>query len=162
MRRGVLQEAQPPLHRRSWFVALALLPFVLTPAGIAWGRRRERFLRDHGFARARRASRTAVKRLDRAVHRSTDSQVRFYDEVAGALVEYVADRENRSPSGLTYDQLDDMLAARGVPPEPRRRFRTCLETCDFARFVPDAGKPQAVADLVAEARSVLRALEEVA
>lgn len=162
MRRGPLAEARPPLHRRAWFVVLVLLPFILTPAGIAYGRRRERFLTDHGFARARRAARTAAKRLDRAALRAGDKPAAFYEEVAGALVDYVADRANRPASGLTYDQLDEILAVKGVPPDPRRRYRTCLETCDFARFVPDSGRPQAVADLVAEARAILRALEDVA
>ncbi len=162
LRRGALKEARPPLHRRGWFLALVALPLVLTPAGIAWGRRRERFLTDHGFARARRAARTAVKRLDRAAKRAGESPVAFHEEVAGALVDYVADRANRKASGLTYDQLDDILAAKDVPADPRRRYRACLETCDFARFVPDSGRPQAVADLVTEARAILRALEEVA
>ena len=162
MRRGPLEEARPPLHKRGAFTALLVLPVLLAPAGIAYGRRRERFLRDHGFARARRAARTAAKRLDRAVHRAGDSPAAFHEEVAGALVDYVADRANRSASGLTYDQLDDILAAKGVPPEPRRRYRSCLEACDFARFVPDSGRPQAVADLAGEARSILRALEDVA
>ena len=162
MRRGALQEARPPLHRRGWFLVLIALPFILTPAGIALGRRRERFLTDHGFARARRAARKAAKRLDRAGHRAGDSPAVFHEEVACALVDYVADRANRKASGLTYDQLDDILAAKGVPAEPRRRYRVCLETCDFARFVPDSGRPQAVAELVAEARAILRALEEVA
>jgi hypothetical protein len=162
MRRGTLAEARPPLHRRGWFIALVVLPFILTPVGIAYGRRRERFLTDHGFARARRAARTAAKRLERAAHRAGDKPAAFYEEVAGALVDYVADRANRPAAGLTYDQLDEILAAKHVPAEPRRRYRTCLETCDFARFVPDSGRPKAVADLVAEARAILRALEEVA
>ncbi len=161
MRRGSLHEARPPLHKRGGFVALLVLPLLLAPAGIAYGRRRERFLRDHGFARARRAARKAAKRLDRAAQRAGDSPASFHEEVAGALVDYVADRANRPAAGLTYDQLDDILAARGVPPEPRRRYRACLETCDFARFVPASGQPQAVADLVAEARAILRALEDV-
>jgi hypothetical protein len=162
MVRGSLTEAKPPLHKRGWFLALLVLPLVLTPVGIVLGRRRDRFLTDHGFARARRAARTAAKRLDRAAHRAGASPASFHEEVAGALVDYVADRANRSASGLTYDQLDDILAAKGVPDEPRRRYRACLERCDFARFVPDSGKPQAVAELVTDARAILRALEEVA
>ncbi len=162
MRRGTLQEARTPLHRRGWFLALAALPFILTPVGIAFGRRREKFLRDHGFARARRAARRAAKRLERAAARAGGSPATFYEEVAGALVDYVADRENRAAAGLTYDQLEDLLAAKGVPAETRRRFRSCLETCDYARFVPDSGRPQAVAELGSEARGILRALEEVA
>jgi hypothetical protein len=162
MLRGPLELEKPPLHKRAWFVALLVLPLVAMPTGIALGRRRERYLTDHGFARARRAARTAAKRLERAAQRAQSSPTEFYEEVAGALVAYVADRANRSASGLTYDQLDGILAARGVREEPRRRLRACLETCDFARFVPDSGKPQAVSDLVSEARSILRTLEEVA
>jgi hypothetical protein len=162
MRRGPLEEARAPLHKRGWFVALVVLPFVLTPAGIALGRRRERFMTDRGFARARRAARTAARRLERAKNKASTAPAGFYEEVAGALVDYVADLENRSASGLTYDQLDGILTARGVPAETRRRYRTCLETCDYARFVPDSGRPQAVADLAAEARGILRALEDVA
>ena len=162
MRRGQLAEARPALHRRGWFLVLVLLPIVLTPVGIALGRRRERYLTDRGFARARRAARTAARRLDRAAQRAGDGPAAFHEEVAGALVDYVADRANRPAAGLTYDQLEEILAAKGVPPEPRRRYRTCLETCDFARFVPDSGRPEAVADLVTEARAILRALEEIA
>lgn len=162
MRRGALAETRPPLHQRAWFKALLFVPLVLVPVGIVLGRRRERFLTDHGFARARRAARTAARRLARAAQRAAESPVAFHQEVAGALVDYVADRANRSAAGLTYDQLDDILAAKGVPAEPRRRYRACLETCDFARFVPDSGQPAKVAELVVEARTILRALEDVA
>jgi hypothetical protein len=160
-RRGSLEETRPPIHKRGFFVALLFLPLLLTPAGILFGRRRSRFLSDHGFARARRAGRSAMKRLDRAAARAGESATTFYEEVGGALAAYVADRANRSASGLTYDQLDDILAAKGVALEPRGRYRACLERCDLARFVPDSQRAQARAELVEEARSILRVLEEV-
>jgi hypothetical protein len=161
-RRGPLREATRPIHTRSWFVILALAPLALIPAGIIWGRRHQRFLSDHGFARARRAARAASRRLDRAGSRAGESSTAFHEEVAGALVDYVADRANRSASGLTYDELEEILGAKGVSPELRRRYRSCLETCDFARYVPDSGRPQAREALVEEARSLIRALEETA
>lgn len=157
-----LREAAPPVQKRGWFVALALLPFVLVPAAIVAGRRRERLLSDRGFARARRAARAAEKRLSRASAHAADPTSAFHEEVAGALVDYVADRANRSASGLTYDALDEILVAKKVPDDLRRRYRACLETCDFARYVPDSAGGGSRAELVGEARSVLRALEEVA
>ncbi|HEX4825644.1 MAG TPA: BatD family protein [Candidatus Polarisedimenticolaceae bacterium] len=160
--RGPLETAAAPVQRTGWFVVAALAPLLLVPIGILVGRRRERFLLDHGFARARRAARAAAKRLDRAGTRAGESSTAFHEEVAGALVDYVADRANRSAAGLTYDQLEEILAARGVSADLRRRYRACLESCDFARYVPDAGRPQARTDLVAEARSLVRALEEIA
>jgi hypothetical protein len=41
----------------------------------------------------------------------------------------------------------------------RRRFRATLETCDFARFVPASGKTERRAELLAEARSLIDALD---
>jgi hypothetical protein len=160
--RGSLKTSSPPVQRSGWFLALAALPFVLVPVGIALGRRRERYLRDLGFARARRAARSASRRLDRAAARAGESSTAFHEEVAGALVDYVADRANRPAAGLTYDQLEEILAAKGVAPDLRRRYRGCLESCDFARYVPDSARLEARSDLVAEARAIVRALEEVA
>jgi hypothetical protein len=161
-RRGALESSSVPVHRTGWFLALALLPLFLVPAGIFAGRRRERYLSDRGFARARRAARAAARRLERASARAGESATAFHEEVAGALVDYVADRANRSAAGLTYDQLEEILAAKGASPELRRRYRGCLESCDFARYVPDSGRPQARSDMVAEARALVAALEGVA
>jgi hypothetical protein len=161
-RRGALRQDAAPLHRKGWFVALAIAPIAAVPLGIYWGRRRERYLLDHGFARARRAARAAVKRLDRAAGKARTSSTAFHEDVAGALVDYVADRANRPASGLTYDQLDEILGEKGVDGELRRRYRACLEACDFARFVPDSGRPEARDQLVTEARSLIRSLEAVA
>src|SRR5262245_56747575 len=162
MLRSPLAISSPPVQRSGWFVAAALAPLVLVPIGILIGRRRERYLSDHGFARARRAARAAGRRLDRASARAAEASTAFHEEVAGALVDYVADRANRSATGLTYDELEELLAGRGVSPHLRRRYRACLESCDFARYVPDSGRPQARTDLVAEARALVRALEESA
>ncbi|HZN55197.1 MAG TPA: BatD family protein [Candidatus Polarisedimenticolaceae bacterium] len=161
-RRGALEESRPPVHERAWFTAMLVLPFLLAPVGIVLGRRRARYLSDHGFARSRRAARTAARRLARAEGRPADGSTAFHQEVAGALVDYVADRANRSAAGLTYDELEDILAAKGAPADLRRRYRSCLEACDFARFVPDAARSQARTELLREAREILRAIEAVA
>ena len=83
----------------------------------------------------------------------------FHEAVARALVEYVADRFDRSPAGLTYDVADELLAARGIDLAARRRFRSCLEACDFARFVPDAGTSSRETEILKEAREIVDLLE---
>jgi hypothetical protein len=80
--------------------------------------------------------------------------------VARALVEYVADRFDRSPAGLTYDVADELLVARGVDAALRLRYRTCLETCDFARFVADSGGAERKAQTLEEARQIVDHLEK--
>jgi len=83
----------------------------------------------------------------------------FHEEVARALVAYVGDRFNRAPSGLTYELADELLAGRGVDDDVRRRFRSCLETCDFARFVPSSGKAERRVEVLEEAAALIDALE---
>jgi hypothetical protein len=80
--------------------------------------------------------------------------------VARALVGYVADRFNRSAAGLTYDVADELLAARGLEPELRRRFRNCLETCDFARFVPASSANERRTEVLGEAGELIDRLEK--
>ena len=41
----------------------------------------------------------------------------------------------------------------------RRRYRACLERCDFARFVPDAKTAPSRTEVAAEARAIVAALE---
>ncbi len=160
IRRGPLRESAAPLTRRPWFLALFALPLVATPIGIWAGRRRLRLRTDHGFARGRRAARVAGKRLAHAAARSADP-VAFHEAIARALVEYVADRANRPAAGLTYDELDAILEAKGVAPELRRRYRVCLENCDFARFVPDSHRAGGRGEAASEARGIVAALEAV-
>ena len=88
-----------------------------------------------------------------------DDSAEFHEEVARSLVGYVGDRLNRSPSGLTYELADELLAARGIDENLRRRFRSCLETCDFARFVPASAKTERRTEVLAEASELIEALE---
>lgn len=150
------------LHRRPGFVVLLVLPIAATPILIGVGRRRARLLGDRGFARARRAGARARRALAHAArHGASADTAAFHESVARALVGYVADRSDRSPAGLTYDVMDDLLAGRGADEETRRRFRNCLERCDFARYVPDSGSAERRDEVVTEARALLDALERL-
>ena len=114
------------------------------------------------MARSRRAG-SKARRLLRATRRRLDQadSATFHEEVARALVEYVADRFNRSPAGLTYEVADDLLGSSGVPQELRRRYRSCLETCDFARFVPAAGQSERREEVLRQATEIIGELERM-
>ena len=79
--------------------------------------------------------------------------------LARALIAYVADRCNRSAAGLTYDLVDDLLSAHGIEAPLRARLRSCVETCDYARFVPSASDTARRDELLAEAGQVIEELE---
>jgi CubicO group peptidase (beta-lactamase class C family) len=54
---------------------------------------------------------------------------------------------------------DGLLASRGVDAEVARRFRACLERCDFARFVPDAAQSARKEEVLGEAEDLVERLE---
>ncbi len=160
LRGDALAYPSPRLHQRGWFVSLALMPLFWVPFLVWLGRRRDLLQRDLGLARARRAKRRARSALHAIKKQIADSDsAEFHEEVARTLVGYVGDRFNRSPSGLTYELADELLAGKGIDEDLRRRFRSCLETCDFARFVPASAKVERRAEVLYEAIDLIDALE---
>ncbi len=158
--RGSLQERVPRVHERKMFLTALLLPLAWAPLVVLAGRRRARMQKNLGLARSRKARSRARQRLRRAERRldETDSAV-FHEQVARALVEYVADRFNRAAAGLTYQLADELLAHQGLEEPLRQRFRTCLEACDFARFVPSSSAPERRSEMLAEAGKLIDEME---
>jgi hypothetical protein len=160
LRGETLAYVTPRLHQRGWFVSLAFMPLFWVPFFVWLGRRRDLLQRDRGLARDRRAKRRARKALKVIRKHSSDHDgAAFHEEVARTLVSYVGDRFNRSPSGLTYELADELLTGRGIDESLRQRFRACLETCDFARFVPASAKAERRAEVLAEATALIDELE---
>jgi hypothetical protein len=160
LRGDALAYTTPRLHQRGWFVSLAFMPLFWVPFFVWLGRRRDLLQRDLGLARGRKAKRRARKAL-RAIKKQLAEAdgAAFHEEVARTLVSYVGDRFNRAPSGLTYELADELLAGRGIAEALRLRFRSCLETCDFARFVPASAKAERRAEVLVEATELIDALE---
>jgi len=160
--RTKLRDREARMHQRGWFVSLVVLPWILAPLVILVGRRRARYRRDHGLARARRAHARARKQL-RVARKRIDQQDsgEFHESVARAVVEYLADRFGRSASGLTYDLAEELLAGRGVEADLRRDVRTCLETCDFARYVESSGETARREEIHSQAAELIDRLEKV-
>ena len=80
-------------------------------------------------------------------------------DFADITIEYVADRFNRSPAGMTYELADDLLASRNVDSDLRRRYRSCLEQCDFARFVPASSQAERRIEVLEDAGKIVEELE---
>jgi len=126
------------------FWLFALLPLAGIAGSVAARRHRDLLEGDVAYARGRRASRVAKKRLAQArgLAGGTDSRA-FYAEVARALRGLAADRMNMAEAGLQTDQLPALLAERGVDEATIRETMSCLEHCDRQRFAPpshDAGE----------------------
>jgi hypothetical protein len=158
--RGRLEQGNLRSHQSTVFRTLVFLPAFITPLYILFGRRKARMRKDLGLSRSRRARRLARRRLKHSRKRldKIDS-ASFHEELARTLVGFVADRSNLSAAGMTYDTADELLGAKGADPELRRRFRSTLENCDFARFVPTASLTERRTEVLEAVTALIEDLE---
>lgn len=141
---GSLRPAGRGLFTGIGFWIFALLPLVGVGGAVAVRRHRDLLEGDVAYARGRRASRVARKRLAhaRGLAGGTDSRA-FYAEVARALRGLAADRLNLAEAGLQADELEARLRRRGVDDATVQETMACLDHCDRQRFAPpstDAGE----------------------
>jgi hypothetical protein len=109
--------------------------------------------------RNRKAKRNALNRLKTAEKEGAKDSRLFYDHAATALAGYLADRFNLMEIELTGDNLERMLAIYKVPEETVKETRTCLEACDFGRFVSAAASAEQMQTLSDRIRINIDALE---
>jgi hypothetical protein len=149
-----LRPAGRVLFDSAAFWLIALLPLAAVAGSLALRRHRERLEGDVAYARGRRASRIARKRLAEARTLAAQGDPRaFHAEVARALRGLVADRLNLAEAGLQTAELGTRLSERGVDEAVVAETRAILEHCDRQRFAPpgtDAGERMRLLDRVGE------------
>ena len=149
-----------PLHGSATFWMVFLLPLVAIAGALGLRRHRDRIEGDVAYARGRRASGVAKKRLAEARRLATAEDPRpFYAEVARALRGLVADRLNVSEAGLQTSDLESLVIGRGVATETVGELRACLEHCDRQRFAPPGSDPEEKNRFLARAGGVMVELD---
>ena len=102
-------------------------------------RRQSRLSGDVAYARRRRSSSNARKRLARAKHfLGEGSSGAFYSELNDSLSQFLADRLNVSAAAITPDSAGELLLRQGSDARIADEVRSLLEQCDYARFSSDS------------------------
>jgi hypothetical protein len=115
----------PPHHRLPWL--LGLLGVAAWLPGCAWvARRRERQQLQAPALRARTAHKRARNRL-----KSGTSDAAAQEEI---LRDFLADRLDRSATGLTLEEVQKALALREAPVELRRELDELWRRLEFQRY----------------------------
>jgi hypothetical protein len=144
------------------YLTVNVAPVLALVVSVMVRRRREKLTGDIGYARARRASREAQKRLAKAKRLASVSTAGdFYAESSLALLSYIADRLNISPHGLTSDRISTLLADRGADDQLATDFIDFLQKCDFARYAPAAITQEEIDQALADAARLMVRMEEV-
>ncbi len=128
-----LRPGGEPYYRRLWFLLLAGLPVALNLALFLVQRERSR--QSVSLRKLRRARGAARRALKQAMKAGTKEPRKFYDGAAVALSRYLSDRFQVPEIAVTGDALERTLSEQGVAPEIISETISCLQDCDFGRFV---------------------------
>ncbi len=160
--KGEITDRGTSFYRRGWFYLLLVIPFLLPLLIIGLSLRQERIKADAGVVRARKAFRFAAKGLRKANRFLKKGDIpSCLQEISRSMAGYIASKFNLSPSGLTYERMEEILEQRGVSEEAIRDFRMTLEKCDFTRFSRSSLDEDRVRLLLKEADKSILALEKI-
>ena len=157
-----LSRAVSPLYGRWWFFALLILPLLGNLTLLVVLKQRERLLASGALVRARKAKGKAGRRLAAAEKalKAGDHDA-FHKELRGCIVGLVADRSGRSEEGLTLEDMESLLRAKGADGGILDRLRRFLQMCDMARYASAAESEETRTTLLKEARMLLETLEDL-
>ena len=148
------------LLRSAGFWTVAVLPLVALAGAVAVRRHRDRLAGDIAWARSRRASKVARRRLARAEPLcSPDRHREFHAEVGRAMQGFLGDKLNVAEAGLIHDDMRAALATRRVGTAVIDAYLDCLERCDRERFAPAEPDPAAMQAMLAEAARAMTELD---
>ncbi len=138
-----LVRANQPLFMHPFFWVILLAPLAAVGGAAGVRRHRDRLHGDIAYARSRRASRLARKRLAEARKLAGGEDVRaFYAETGHALEGFLADKLNIAAAGMIRDEVRERLRAMGIGREAADPYLECLEECDRQRFAPPTASPE--------------------
>lgn len=88
----------------------------------------------------RKASKMAQKRLRNAnALLKKNARLEFYAELHKAMLGYMSDKLNMPAADLSKDKMSQALMDHGVSQEDIKDFMGILDSCEYARYSPDAG-----------------------
>ena len=122
------------LHTSSLYWSLNALSLVGLLAAWHWRRRQLMLEGDVAYARKRRSSGEARRRLSKSRSLLGADSTVFHSEVYRTLSNFLADRANLDISDLTTEQARCLLVERNVDLGLVDRVAGVFERCDFARF----------------------------
>lgn len=157
---GSLDARHKPPYRTLWFYLLAALPLAFNVGAYLYQKERSKESMNVVLARRRKARRVAMDCLKKAEKAGRTEPRRFYDEAAVALSGYLADRFNLPEIAVTGDSLERALSEKSVAADTVRETVSCLQECDFGRFVSASASPDKMRGLAERIRKNIDALEQ--
>ena len=150
-----------PLHSRSWFLLLQLVPPAAFGMTVFLKRRGDKLRGDVRLVSYRDAASRARKTLKEAADAfAGDRRADGCSAVARAVVDFIGDRTGSSTRGMTLDELGTTLRNAGADDALVGNIRALVTECDLARFAGGAGGVDS-RKLTADAEGCIRTVERL-
>jgi len=157
---SVMQKIGEGFIRKAGFWAAAVIPLLALMGAFAFRRHQDKLLDDVAYARDRRATGIARKRLAVArSHLDSASQSKFYADIGRALTGYLADKQNFAEAGMISGQVKEKLTKQGITGSVIEDYFNCLETCDMIRFSPTESTLEEMKQFLKMAEDAMNALD---
>ncbi len=125
------------LYGKSIYWLLLALPVIGFIIFLILNQRNIRMKGDANLMQRKKATRIAVKRLQKAKKLLDIGQHdAFHEEIAFALWGYISQKFNVPMSLLSMDTAREQLQVRNVDNELTERFMNTLHDCNYARYAP--------------------------
>jgi hypothetical protein len=157
---GDLETRREHAYRGLWFYLLAALPLAFNVGVYLHQRERSKESMNSILARSRKARRIALARLKDAEKGGRTEPRRFYAEAAAALSGYLSDKLNLPEIAVTGDMLERALSEKSVSVDTVRETVSCLQECDFGRFVSASSSLDKMHELAERIRQNIDVLEQ--
>jgi len=141
-----------PLHQRSLVWIMILFPILLTAGAFAFKKYQDRMNTDTAFARSRMASDKAEKTLAEADE--TPDIKKGYYLIEKALVQYITDKLNLPPAGLSNTIIIKEVKMKAND-ETISKLRRLLKKCETIAYAPNATQ-QALQTDVQKTRELIK------
>lgn len=123
------------LHQKTWVWVLIFLPLIITGAVYGYKKYDERMNTDTAFARSRTANDSANKTLTEAEH--TNDVKNGYYLIEKAIVQYLTDKLNLPPAGLSHSDIIEEVEQK-TEPELTKELKRLLNKCETIAYAPNA------------------------
>ncbi len=117
------------------FYLWLLLPFLLIPLAIIWGKKREAIAGDVAGNRIRRANKLAKKYLSKA-RKELGNKEPFYIALEKGLHNYLKAKLKIETSEFNKEKIASLLDEKKVDESTKDGFIALLKNCEMARYSP--------------------------
>lgn len=138
------KSAVTPLHERTLVWVMIFFPILLTLGAYGFKKYQDRMQTDSAFARSRLASDNAEKTLEEA--ENTDDIKLGYHLIEKTLTQYITDKLNLPPAGLSHTDLINAVD-KFSDNDLTNSLKKLLNKCETIAYAPNATQETLTADI---------------